>query len=257
MRQTAVQLGQARGQFDVPEWRLAWKAQTHNVSTQEFSQIATLHHAGSPKFTIDGYSSSTAYSHSRSAAADAQFLEAHSAANTTIAGIPSLCSEAHVGEASLCYKKVLLSSDNSIRQRVLWHPSIAANLCKKDTATRDIIDDSLAIRTQLPACPTLTNLLSARNHPRRTIGWHCPIRDIVVTEPDGQLLADLRRASAMAIPRCIVSRYATGQRALKRAISAPLVLGRPMPISCRNSQGFRKKRGILTAFTALGSSRNS
>ena len=36
-----------------------------------------------------------------------------------------------------------------------------------------------------------------------------PIRDIVITERDAQLLVDLRRASAIAIPRSIVSQYAT------------------------------------------------
>ena len=35
-----------------------------------------------------------------------------------------------------------------------------------------------------------------------------PIRDIVLTERDEQLLAELRRAFAMALPRCIVSRKA-------------------------------------------------
>ena len=33
----------------------------------------------------------------------------------------------------------------------------------------------------------------------------CPIRDIVLTKRDKQLLAELRRASAMALPRCMVS----------------------------------------------------
>ena len=49
---------------------------------------------------------------------------------------------------------------------------------------------------------------------------NCPIRGIVVTERDKQLLADLRRASAMAIPRCIVSRSATSwAESLEEAIS--------------------------------------
>ena len=38
---------------------------------------------------------------------------------------------------------------------------------------------------------------------------NCPIRDIVLTDRDKQLLPELRQASAMALPRCLVSRYAT------------------------------------------------
>ena len=38
---------------------------------------------------------------------------------------------------------------------------------------------------------------------------NCPIRDVVLTGRDKQLLTELRRASAMALPRCVVSRYAT------------------------------------------------
>ena len=38
---------------------------------------------------------------------------------------------------------------------------------------------------------------------------NCPTRDVVQTERDKQLLTELRGASAMALPRCVVSRYAT------------------------------------------------
>ena len=38
---------------------------------------------------------------------------------------------------------------------------------------------------------------------------NCAIRDIVLTDCDKQLLSELRRASAMALPRFVVSRYAT------------------------------------------------
>ena len=40
---------------------------------------------------------------------------------------------------------------------------------------------------------------------------NCPIRDIVFTERNKHLLTELRRASAMALPRCVVSRYATAR----------------------------------------------
>ena len=49
---------------------------------------------------------------------------------------------------------------------------------------------------------------------------NCSIRDIVLTERDTQVLPELRRASAMALPRCIVSRYATAwAESLEGAIS--------------------------------------
>ena len=38
---------------------------------------------------------------------------------------------------------------------------------------------------------------------------NCSIRDVVLTDPDKQLLSDVRQASAMALPRCVDSRYAT------------------------------------------------
>ena len=38
---------------------------------------------------------------------------------------------------------------------------------------------------------------------------NCPIRDVVLSDRDKQLLTELRRALAMALPRCVVSRYAT------------------------------------------------
>ena len=48
---------------------------------------------------------------------------------------------------------------------------------------------------------------------RRTFGRqplpNCPIWDVVLTDRDKPLLTKLRRASAMAFPRCVVSRYAT------------------------------------------------
>ena len=36
-----------------------------------------------------------------------------------------------------------------------------------------------------------------------------PIRDVVLTDRDKQLVTELRRASAMALPRCVASRYST------------------------------------------------
>ena len=38
---------------------------------------------------------------------------------------------------------------------------------------------------------------------------NCPVRGVVLTERDKQLLTELPRASAMALPRCAVSRHAT------------------------------------------------
>ena len=43
-----------------------------------------------------------------------------------------------------------------------------------------------------------------------------PVRDIAMRESDTEMLGELRRASAVAIPRCVVSRYATAwERAWK------------------------------------------
>ena len=57
---------------------------------------------------------------------------------------------------------------------------------------------------------------------------NCPIWDVVITERDKQLLVDFRRASAMPIPRCVVSRHAT---AWAESLEGAIVLGRSMPIS--------------------------
>ena len=38
---------------------------------------------------------------------------------------------------------------------------------------------------------------------------NCAIWDVVPTDGDKQLLSELRRPTAMALPRCVVSRYAT------------------------------------------------
>ena len=49
---------------------------------------------------------------------------------------------------------------------------------------------------------------------------NCPIRNIVLADRDRQLLSELRRASAMALPRCVVSRYATAwAESLEGAVS--------------------------------------
>ena len=76
---------------------------------------------------------------------------------------------------------------------------------------------SLAIpfrtRMQRPmARPPCSNFLRARSRCLQATHSplpNCPIWYIVLTERDKQLLAELRRASAMALPRCIVSRYDT------------------------------------------------
>ena len=49
---------------------------------------------------------------------------------------------------------------------------------------------------------------------------NCPIRDNTLTERDKQLLPELRQASAMALPRSVVSRHATAwAESLKGAMS--------------------------------------
>ena len=86
--------------------------------------------------------------------------------------------------------------------------------------------DHLVTRMQRPRTrPPFTSLLAARSQRHQVTPFdsplpNCPIRDIAVTERVKQLLADLRRASAMAIPRCIVSHCATAwTECLEGAIS--------------------------------------
>ena len=60
---------------------------------------------------------------------------------------------------------------------------------------------------------------------------NCPTRDVVLTERDKQLLTELRRASAMALPRYVVSRYATAwAESLEGAMSGRL----SWALICRN-----------------------
>ena len=62
---------------------------------------------------------------------------------------------------------------------------------------------------------------------------NCPIRDVVETESDRQLLASLRRASSMAIPRCMVSCCATAwAESLEGAMSGPGPSSTDIFVSC-------------------------
>ena len=74
---------------------------------------------------------------------------------------------------------------------------------KRRTAARDAAPDRSPTRQQPPHS-------SQRVSPGDPLDDsplpNCSIRGIVLTERDKQLLAELRRASAMALPRCIVSR---------------------------------------------------
>ena len=162
----------------------------------------------------------------------------------------------------LCYKKALLSFDNSIGQ-----PVYSVSLFERDrvvgtTARRALrldtslwvtffkVGDSLAIRTQLPACPTLTTSLSVRSQFRQESPW---MTAHFRTAQSQQLLADLRRASAVAIPRWIVARYASAQaESLEGAVS-----GHQSCATGINSRRNRQKCGVKAAPTALGNRRNS
>ena len=75
-------------------------------------------------------------------------------------------------------------------------------------------DDSSGIRTKRAAVRHL-DFLRARSQfpPGEPLGVsplpNRPIRDIALTKQNKQLLTELRRASVMPLPRCVVSRYAT------------------------------------------------
>ena len=68
-------------------------------------------------------------------------------------------------------------------------------------------DDSPGIRVQRPVVQQAVS-----NSPGEPLDDsplpNCPIRDVVLTDRDKQLLFELCWASAMALPRCVVSRYA-------------------------------------------------
>ena len=88
------------------------------------------------------------------------------------------------------------------------------------------IDDSLDVRVQRPTVPPLVSS-PLKGPPGKPLDDsplpNCPIRDIALTERDKHLLTELRRASAMALPRCVVSRYATAwAESLERAVSGQL-----------------------------------
>ena len=79
-------------------------------------------------------------------------------------------------------------------------------------------DDSWDIRVQRPP------ISSQPVHPGGPLDDsplpNCPTREITLTERDKQVLVELRRASAMALPRCAVSRYARAwAESLEGAIS--------------------------------------
>ena len=102
------------------------------------------------------------------------------------------------------------------------------NHCRVDTATRDILVGSIFQDRRQPghqdaaaSQPSATSQSIPQGDPVGDSPLpNCPVQDIVLTEQDKQLLADLRRASALPTPRCIVSRHATAwAESLEGAIS--------------------------------------
>ena len=94
--------------------------------------------------------------------------------------------------------------------------------CKSDTPTRDFsVGDAFQGRQPGHQDAAPKGMPTAHQPPRSSQPVppgdllddsplpNCSIRDIVLTERDKQSLADLRRASAMAFPRCKISRHAT------------------------------------------------
>ena len=93
--------------------------------------------------------------------------------------------------------------------------------CKRDTPLRDIIvGDTCQDRRQPGHQDAAPVGLAAAHHPPGGSQPVLPKSDVVITERDKQLLVDLRRASAMGILRCVVSRHATAwAESLEGAIS--------------------------------------
>ena len=108
------------------------------------------------------------------------------------------------------------------------------NFCGNDTPLRDL---SLAILFRIVASPdtrvqrpmarlpfSCEDAARSQCHQVTSLDDsplpNCSVRDVVLTERDKQSLAELRRASAMALRRCIVSRNATAwAESLNEAIS--------------------------------------
>ena len=107
------------------------------------------------------------------------------------------------------------------------------NHCTADIATRDTLvgdifqdrrqsghQDAAANQSNPHRWPVSSQPIPQGDLPDDSPLPNNPIRDIVLTDHHKQLLADLRRASAMAIPRCVVSRYAIAWAdSLKGAVS--------------------------------------
>ena len=98
-------------------------------------------------------------------------------------------------------------------------------LCRSDTPFRDLRVGDIKKHRPTARFP-ITSLLRARSQCHQVTSFddgplpNCPIRDTILTEKDTQVVPELRRASAMALWRCIVSRYATAwAESLEGAIS--------------------------------------
>ena len=169
-------------------------------------------------------------------------------------------------EASLCYKKVLLSSDSGTVQLVYLvapfdTPSRRGNRCNHcntDTATWDILVADIFSRSTTqphPHQPSLTSQPAQGDSLDGSPLPNCSTRDIAITERDKQL-SDLRRVSAMALPASFPDTPPRGQRALEElsVVTCPGPSFAVIVAVCclQKSPKVRWKRGIKTAATALG-----
>ena len=94
---------------------------------------------------------------------------------------------------------------------VLWHNQIAALSCMGHLPGQTTARASGRSGRRCGTRSATPSGLASTS--RRTFGRQpaseLPFRDVVLTERDKNLLPELRRASAMALPRCVVPRYAT------------------------------------------------
>ena len=101
--------------------------------------------------------------------------------------------------------------------RNLWHHAIAARKPLQSLQSGQCNSGQPGHQDAAASGPNPHQPSPTLNHLAANSAWrplddsplpNSPVRDSVITERDRQLLADFRRASAMATPRSTVSRYA-------------------------------------------------
>ena len=141
------------------------------------------------------------------------------------------------------------------RQLVWSRRGNRCNHCRAYTATRAGHQDADSSQPN-PHQPSTTSHSTPQGDPLDDSPHpNSPVRDIVTAERDTQLLADIRRAAAMAIPRCTLSRYAAAwAESLEGAINghqswADLCLYRCRLLLAEISQGSHRNENLNSGYS--------